>query len=119
MIARHASYSARIELKPPPQVPDGLPASKYSAAWLKVLVRRYVIRSRHEFTNIRIHTRLPFVECDVPSGVTQARMPQGKTVNRHAAVLVVATFRDNWRYATLKIIHVFGRESRRHFVLIL
>ena len=25
--ARHASYSARIELKPRPQVPDGLPAS--------------------------------------------------------------------------------------------
>ena len=25
--ARHASYSARIELKPRPQVPDGLPVS--------------------------------------------------------------------------------------------
>ena len=25
--ARHASYSARVELKPRPQVPDGLPVS--------------------------------------------------------------------------------------------
>ena len=27
--ARHASYSARIELKPRPQDPDGLPGSTY------------------------------------------------------------------------------------------
>ena len=43
--ARHASYnsSARIELKPPPQAPDGLPVSTYSAFGLEVLVRRKVV----------------------------------------------------------------------------
>ena len=38
---RHATYSsAPIELKPRPQVPDGLPVSTYLAFWLTVLVRR-------------------------------------------------------------------------------
>ena len=51
--ARHASYSARIELKPRPQVPDGPPVSTYLAFWLKVLVRRDIIlnrRKNHKYT---------------------------------------------------------------------
>ena len=47
--ARQASYSARIELKPRPQVPDGLPASTYLAFWLKVLVRTDTIQNRRNF----------------------------------------------------------------------
>ena len=85
--ARHASYIARIELKPRPQVPDGLPVSRYSAFWLKVRVRRDMIHNRR-FTNTRIHTRLPFGEWDVSCGVTQAGKPQGKIINRNPAVLV-------------------------------
>ena len=37
--ARHVSDSARIELKPRPQVPDGFPVSTYLAFWLEVLAR--------------------------------------------------------------------------------
>ena len=37
--ARHARYSARIELKPRPQVPDGLPVSTYFAFWLNCLYK--------------------------------------------------------------------------------
>ena len=47
--ARHASYSARIELKPQPQVPDGLPVSTRIAFWLKVLVRRDKFENRRKF----------------------------------------------------------------------
>ena len=47
--ARHASYSARIELKPRPQVPDGLPMSTYLAFWLKVVVRRDNFENRRKF----------------------------------------------------------------------
>ena len=46
---RHASYSARTELKPQPQVPDGLPVSTYLGFWLKVLVRRDIIQNRRIF----------------------------------------------------------------------
>ena len=48
--ARHASYSARIELKPRRQVVDGLPVSTDLAFWLKVLVV-----TDENFTTIRIH----------------------------------------------------------------
>ena len=51
--ARHARYSAQIELKPRPQVPDGLPVSTYLAFWLKVLERRGIILNRpkiHKYT---------------------------------------------------------------------
>ena len=59
MRARHASYGARIELKPRPQVPDGLPVSMYLAFWLKVLVQRDKIENRQKkITNMRIHKRL-------------------------------------------------------------
>ena len=34
--ARHASYCAGIDLKPQPQVLDGLPVSMYLGFWLKV-----------------------------------------------------------------------------------
>ena len=56
--ARHASFSARIELKPRPQVPDGLPVSTsfLIVFWLKVLVRRHKFQNRRNITNIRIHT---------------------------------------------------------------
>ena len=47
--AHHASCSARIELKPRPQVPDGLPVSKYIAFRLKVLVRRDTIQNTRKF----------------------------------------------------------------------
>ena len=46
---RHASYSARTELKPQPQVPDGLPVSTRIAFWLKVLVRRDKFENRRKF----------------------------------------------------------------------
>ena len=57
---------------------------------LKVLVRRDKFENRRKLTNIRIHTRLPFGEWDVSRGVTQAGMPQGKIINRHPAVPLVA-----------------------------
>ena len=39
----HASYtSARIELKPPPRDPDGLPVSTYVAFWVKVLAQKEI-----------------------------------------------------------------------------
>ena len=47
--ARHASYSARIERKPRPQVPDGVPVSTYLAFWLKVFVRRDTSQNRRPF----------------------------------------------------------------------
>ena len=56
--ARHASYSSRIELKPRPQVPDGLPVSTYLAFWLKVLVRRDTIQNRrknHKYTYFEVY----------------------------------------------------------------
>ena len=34
--------------------------------------------------------KAPLREWDVPRGVTQAGMPQGKMINRHPAVLLVA-----------------------------
>ena len=54
----------------------------YLAFWLKVLVRRDKFERDQFFTNIRIHTRLPFGEWHVPRGVTQVGMPQGKIINR-------------------------------------
>ena len=50
--ARHASYSARIELKTRPQVPDGLPVSTYLKFWLNVLVRRDEFENRRNFHKI-------------------------------------------------------------------
>ena len=55
---RHASYIARIGLKPRPQVPDGLPVSTYLAFWLKVPVRRDVVQKRrtfHKYTYVCRH----------------------------------------------------------------
>ena len=46
---RHASYSARIELKPSPQVPDGLSVSTCLTFWLKALVRRDMIQNKRQF----------------------------------------------------------------------
>ena len=56
----------------------------------KVILRRDMFQRRRNFTIIDIHTRLPFGEWDVPRGVTQAGMPQGKIINRHPAVPLVA-----------------------------
>ena len=47
--ARHATYSAQIDLKPRPQVPDGLPVSTYVAFWLKVLVRTNKFENKRFF----------------------------------------------------------------------
>ena len=47
--ACHESYSARIELKPRPHVPDGFPVSSDLAFWLKVRVRRDMIENRRKF----------------------------------------------------------------------
>ena len=45
--ARHASYSsARMAVKPRPQVPDSLPVSTYLAFWITVLVRRDKLENR-------------------------------------------------------------------------
>ena len=54
--ARHASYSARIELKPRPQVQDGLPVCQTYlpgtvAFWKKVRIRRDTIENRRKITN--------------------------------------------------------------------
>ena len=72
--ARHASYSARIELKPRPQFPDGVPVSTYIAFWLKVLVRRDIIQTRRKihkytYTYVQQHMRwyLSSVYSCVPS----------------------------------------------------
>ena len=58
--ARHATYSAQIDLKPRPQVPDGLPVSTYLEIWLKVLVRTgnnlsVSVALSHEHTAQDIH----------------------------------------------------------------
>ena len=50
--ARHASYSARIELKRRPQVPDDLPVSTYIKFWLNALVRRDEFENRRNFHKI-------------------------------------------------------------------
>ena len=54
-----ASYSARIEFKPRPQVPNGLPVSMYFAFWLEVLVRRDMIRNRRKFHKYTYSCGLP------------------------------------------------------------
>ena len=51
MSACHASDSARIELKPRPTCPDGLPVSAYLAIRRKVLVRRDMFERRRNFHN--------------------------------------------------------------------
>ena len=48
----HASYSARIELKPRPTCPDGLPVSAYLAFCRKVLVRRDMFERRRKFSQL-------------------------------------------------------------------
>ena len=53
--ARHASDSARIELKPRPQVPDGLPVSTNLAFCLKARVRRYTILNRRKIDKYTLH----------------------------------------------------------------
>ena len=68
-------------------------------------------------------TRLPFGEWDVTRGVTQAGMPQGKIINRHPAVLLVAwrsfltnaTFRDKFALRHRK--HVFWSQIATSFCL--
>ena len=124
--AHHVSSSARIELKPRPQVPDGLLVSTYLAFRLKCAYEERWSKSDEKYKNIRIHTRFPFGEWDVSRGVTQTGMPQGKVINRHLEVLVAwgsfpksATFRDK-----LALYHFFlstfvSHGSRRRFVLAL
>ena len=48
---RPPSYGARIELKPRPQFPDGLPVSTYLRVvfWIKVLVARDKFENRRKF----------------------------------------------------------------------
>ena len=56
--ACHASYSARMELKPRPTCPDGLPVSAYIAFCRKVLARRDTFERRRKFHNYT-YTRYP------------------------------------------------------------
>ena len=53
--ACHASSSARMELKPRPSCPDGLPVSAYSAFCRKVLVRRDVFERRRKISQLYIY----------------------------------------------------------------
>ena len=86
--AHHASYSARVEIKPWPQVLGSLPVSAYLAFCLTVRVRRDMIENGRKFTNIRVHVRLPVGEWGISRGVTQAGMPRGNINGRHPEVLV-------------------------------
>ena len=55
MSARHSSYSDRIEPKPRPHSPDGLPASTSLAFCRKVLVPRDMLETDRKMTIIAIH----------------------------------------------------------------
>ena len=57
--ARHASDSARIELKPRPTCPDGLPVSAYLALCRKVLVRTDIFERRRTFHNYTYTYKAP------------------------------------------------------------
>ena len=96
----------------------------------KLAARRSALRVRRENgppvgknTVILCYTRLPFGEWDVTRGVTQAGMPQGKIINRHPAVLLVAwrsfltnaTFRDKFALRHRK--HVFWSQIATSFCL--
>ena len=57
--ACHASYSARIELKPRPTCPDGLPVSAYLAFRRKVLMQRDMFERRRIFYNYTYAYKAP------------------------------------------------------------
>ena len=68
--ACHASYSARMELKPPPTCPDGLPVSAYVTFCRKVLVQRDMLEEDEKITIVHIY-KVPLRE--VAMGVAQER----------------------------------------------
>ena len=88
--ARHASYSARIDLKPRPQVPAGIPVSTYYAFRLKVRVQRCTIENRRKIHNTRIHMIVAVAAAAAAVRMTSIRSSK-------AAAILQAT-----QYRTLK-----------------
>ena len=88
MTPSHASYSARIELKRRPQVPDGLPVSMYLAFWLNVLVRTDMIQNRRKKSQICVYIWFMWYHCPATLyGVSNITIPLNEIMLRIAGYI--------------------------------
>ena len=82
--ACHASYSARMEFKPRPTCPDGLPVKAYLAFCRKVLARRDMFERRQKIHNCTYIYGLV--------GYPRAYQNQFREFNSHRVHMLVGTF---------------------------